>query len=202
MVVDWLNTIVCILYSIDIFEGGYLLNTIKIELVTEDTKSALQLPNEKFHIFGELVVTKPDDKWEYQERYFDETKEKIFPEENYSFATISQNGFAVAAFDHDSCVGLAIFEINWNKYCYLSDLKVNQQYRRSGISKDMLDFAKTISKEKNCRGLSTIAQSYNLAANKFYLKYGFEIGGLNNKNYHFTSEKGNADIYYYLDFEK
>lgn len=177
------------------------MNPIRIELITEATKDCLQLPNETFQIFGELVVTKPNNTWEYQEKYFDETHEKIFPEENYSFAKIDQDGFAIAAFDHDICVGLAVFEIEWNKYCYLSDLKVNQKYRRSGISKDMLDLAMTISKEKNCKGLSTIAQSYNLSANKFYLKYGFEIGGLNNKSYHFTSERGNSDIYYYLDFE-
>lgn len=178
------------------------MNHIRIELITEATKDSLQLPNETFQIFGELVVTKPNDQWEYQEKYFDQTQEKTFPEENYSFAKIYQNGFAIAAFDQEICVGLAVFEIHWNKYCYLSDLKVNQNYRRSGVSTDMLDLGIVVSKEKNCKGLSTIAQSYNLAANKFYLKYGFEIGGLNTRDYHFTSEQGNSDIYYYLDFEE
>ncbi|MCM2674493.1 GNAT family N-acetyltransferase [Alkalicoccobacillus plakortidis] len=124
---------------------------MKIELVTEETKDCLRLPNEKFELFGELVVTKPNDKWEYHEIYFDEPKEKIFPEENYSFETINQNGFAVATFDQNQCVGLAVFETGWNKYCYLSDLKVNVNYRRSGISKDMLDFAINIAKKRTAK---------------------------------------------------
>ncbi|TSB45902.1 GNAT family N-acetyltransferase [Alkalicoccobacillus porphyridii] len=173
---------------------------MNIELVTEETRDCLKLPNEKFQIFGELVVTKANEKWEYTERYFEKSKEKIFPEENYIFETMNENGFAVATFDQDQCVGLAVFETGWNKYCYLSDLKVKANYRRTGISRSMLDLAITIAKKKNCKGFSTIAQAYNLAANKFYLKYGFEIGGLNTRNYEFTSEKGNSDIYYYLNF--
>lgn len=177
--------------------GGHPL---KIEQVTEETKESLSLPNEPFQLFGELIVTRPNDTWEYQERIFDHAKEKIFPEENYSYEMVSQKGFAVAAYEQDQCVGLAIFEDGWNKYCYLSDLKVKKDFRGNGISKKLLDVASDIAKERNCKGLSTIAQAYNLAANRFYLKYGFEIGGLNTRDYEFTSERGNADIYYYLKF--
>ncbi|UTI85064.1 hypothetical protein NIT60_13990 [Mammaliicoccus sciuri] len=51
------------------------------------------------------------------------------------------------------------------------------------------------------KGIYTIAQDNNLNANRFYLKYGFEIGGLNTKSYQFTQQKGKFDIYYYLDFD-
>lgn len=174
---------------------------MRIVLVTEEIKESLNLPNEPFQLFGELIVTRLQDKWAYHERHFEHKREKTFPEESYSFEAIQQNGFAVAAFEQDQCVGLAIFEKQWNKYCYLSDLKVKGSYRGRGISKQMLDFAKDMAKEKNCKGFSTIAQAYNLAANQFYLKYGFEIGGLNTRDYEFTSERGNADIYYYFNFK-
>ncbi|MFK3938025.1 GNAT family N-acetyltransferase [Alkalihalobacillus sp. NPDC078783] len=173
---------------------------MKIEQVTEETKESLSLSNEPFQLFGELLVTRSNGSWEYSERTFDQRTEKTFPEENYSFENISQKGFAVAAYDQGQCVGLAVFEIGWNKYCYLSDLKVKENNRGRGISKQMLDFAMNLAKEKHCKGLSTIAQAYNLAANRFYLKYGFEIGGLNTRDYEFTSERGNSDIYYYLNF--
>lgn len=177
--------------------GGLAL---KIVQVTEETKESLNSPNEPFQLVGELVVVRPGDQWEYHERVFENPKEKTFPEENYSLENINQKGFAVAAYEQDECVGLAVFEMGWNKYCYLSDLKVKASHRGRGISKQMLDFAINLAKEKNCKGLSTIAQAYNLAANRFYLKYGFEIGGLNTRDYEFTSERGNADIYYYLNF--
>ncbi|WP_051006516.1 GNAT family N-acetyltransferase, partial [Liquorilactobacillus vini] len=171
---------------------------IRIERITPNNQVALKLPNEPFALFGRLMVSRIDGKWQFHEVLFDNSKQtQTFPNEKYDLAVIEQNGFALGAFAGKTCVGLAIFENRWNHYLYLSDLKVVAAYRRKKIASQLMDKATKLAKENDMRGLTTIAQDNNLGANRFYLHYGFEIGGLNTKNYQFTKQKGKADIYYY-----
>lgn len=174
---------------------------IRIEKISQNNQAALKLPNEPFALFGRLVVSRIGGKWQSHEVLPDDSKQtQIFPNEKYDLTVIEQNGFALGAFAGKTCVGLAIFENRWNHYLYLSDLKVTAAYRRKKIASKLMGTAAKLAKEKGMRGLTTIAQDNNLGANRFYLHYGFEIGGLNTKNYQFTKQKGKADIYYYLDF--
>lgn len=172
---------------------------ISIEKITKNNQAALELPNEPFALNGRLVVSRVNGKWQHQE-VLSENGTQTFPNEDYELAAIEQKGFALGAFAEKNCVGLAVFENRWNHYLYLSDLKVAAAYRRQKIASKLLDNAVELAKENEMQGLMTIAQDNNLGANRFYLRYGFEIGGLNTKNYQFTSQHGKADIYYYLDF--
>lgn len=187
----------CLLLSI-IKKGEMKMENINIKVVDKENEESLSLKNEAFNIIGELIVSRTDGQWLYTEDEFEQVTEMIFPEGNYSYDTVIKNGFSIAAYDNDQCIGLAIFEYQWNSYVYLSDLKVKNKYRNKGIARKILDFSKERILEQGYRGVSTIAQTNNLIANRFYLKYGFEIGGLNTRDYHFTSQKGKADIYYYL----
>ncbi|MEB8067252.1 GNAT family N-acetyltransferase [Mammaliicoccus fleurettii] len=172
---------------------------INIEKITNENQKALKLPNEKFELYGKLIVTRANNLWNYHE-ILTETETMVFPDENYQLDIINKKGFALGAFENDECVGLAIFENNWNKHLYLSDLKVSSSHRRKNIASMLLDAAISEAKTKEIYGLYTIAQDNNLSANRFYLRYGFEIGGLNTKDYSFTNQEGKYDIYYYLDF--
>ncbi|API89110.1 GNAT family N-acetyltransferase [Marinilactibacillus sp. 15R] len=178
------------------------MKNIEIKVVDKDNEKSLSLKNESFEIIGELIVARVDGHWLYTENEFEQITEMVFPEENYSYDTVIKNGFSIGAYDKDRCIGLAIFEYQWNSYVYLSDLKVSNPYRNQGIASKILDFSREIIAEKGYKGISTIAQSNNLIANRFYIKYGFEIGGLNTQNYHFTNLKGKADIYYYFQLSK
>ncbi|MBF0773415.1 GNAT family N-acetyltransferase [Mammaliicoccus sciuri] len=173
---------------------------ITIERITKNNEHALKLPNELFELFGKLVVTRTADVWQYHEVLTD-SDTMIFPDENYQLDSIDQKGFAIGAFDDNKCIGLGIFEKDWNQYLYLSDLKVSSSYRGQNVASTLLNAAIELAKDEGIKGIYTIAQDNNLNANRFYLKYGFEIGGLNTKSYQFTQQKGKFDIYYYLDFE-
>lgn len=176
------------------------MKNIKIKVVDKENKESLSLENDSFNIIGELIVSRNDGQWVYTENEFEQVTEMIFPDENYSYDRVVRDGFSIGAYDEDQCIGLAIFEYQWNSYVYLSDLKVKNQYKNQGIASKMLDFSKGRILNKGYKGISTIAQTNNLIANRFYLKYGFEIGGLNTQDYHFTSQKGKADVYYYFQF--
>lgn len=169
-------------------------------MITKETEQDLRLPNEPFEIFGQLMVSRSNNQWTHEEMYFAETESMTFPDENYQYEDIQPKGFAIGAYDNDQCVGLAIFDDNWNKYIYLNDLKVNSSFRKMGVASGLLAAGRQIAEKKGYKGMYTVAQDNNLAACKFYLKQGFEIGGLNTKIYHFTKQTGKADIYFYHDW--
>ncbi|PNZ72247.1 GNAT family N-acetyltransferase [Mammaliicoccus stepanovicii] len=170
-----------------------------IERITEKNQVALTLPNEPFNLFGKLLVSRTNQSWNHSE-ILTKSESMTFPDENYTLNDINRKGFAIGAFERKVCVGLAVFEYNWNNYLYLNDLKVATSHRRQDIATKLIDKAILLTKSENINGIYTVAQDNNLAANRFYLRYGFEIGGLNTKNYHFTNQQGKSDIYYYLDF--
>jgi len=172
---------------------------ISYRKITQETEDDLRLPNEPFDIFGRLIVLRSENKWAYETKEFDQIETMCFPDAVYSFEAIDKNGFAVGAYDGPKCIGLAIFEYNWNKYLYLMDLKVNNEYREKGIASQLLKFGQDQAKALNYQGIYTIAQDNNLGACKFYLKSGFVIGGFNTMDYRHTSQREKADVYFYLD---
>lgn len=167
--------------------------------ITKETEADLRLPNEAFDIFGRLNVSRINNEWLYETEKFAQVEAMKFPDENYQFEDIQENGFAIGAYQDNKCVGLAIYEYNWNKYLYLQDLKVNRQFRKMGIAGALIKEGQKTAKDLDYKGLYTIAQDNNLAACQFYLKEGFEIGGLNTHDYQHTQQEDKADIYFYLN---
>ncbi|MFD1393077.1 GNAT family N-acetyltransferase [Lacticaseibacillus jixianensis] len=176
--------------------------TITITRITQVNEAALRLPNQPFTRFGHLIVSYDNTGWHHREQLDPASSQQTFPEEDYQLAAIDAAGFALGAFAGQQCIGLATFEddFHYNHYLYLADLKVNSQYRRHGVAKQLLEVAGPIAEQRGLRGLCTIAQGSNLGANRFYLASGFHIGGLNTNDYRFTSQQGDTDIYYYREF--
>lgn len=173
---------------------------ITIKKINETNAEALQLPNEPFPLLGRMQVSLINDRWAYQIIKITEVSTQTFPDEDYQLNQIEQNGFALGAFVGTECVGLAIFENHWNKYLYLSDLKVKQSYRRQGISRQLLQAAVPLAQSAGYQGIYTIGQDNNLIACQFYLAMGFVIGGFNSRDYQHTLQQGKSDIYFYWDF--
>lgn len=167
--------------------------------ITTATAADIQLPNESFEIFGRMHVNRSKSKWSYEVELFDEVESMLFPEENYNLAEIQKKGFALGAYQGGSCVGLAIYEFEWNKYIYLADLKVKRDFRKKGVAAGLIKEGQKEATKRGYHGIYTVGQDNNLAACKFYLKQGFDIGGFNTKVYDHTQQAGKADIYFYLD---
>src|SRR5699024_400589 len=100
--------------------------------ITAENKEDLLLPNEPFDLWGQLIVNRENNVWSYEIERFKEVETMVFPNENYEFDQIHKNGFAIGAYHEEECIGLAIYENHWNKYLYLSDLKVKQAFRKRG----------------------------------------------------------------------
>ncbi len=161
----------------------------------------INLKNEPFPLYGKVIPTYLDGKWEYSIQPFpeDEVVEMCFPDENYDYDQLVKDHVFIGAYDGGKCVGLAILADDMFQYMYLDDLKVSREYRKQGVGKALIEKAAEVARQRNYRGIYTIAQDNNVSACKFYLKAGFEIGGFDNRVYHGTSQEDKANIIFYLD---
>ena len=108
---------------------------IEITRIGEAQKNDVNLPNEPFSLFGRMIPSYVNKKWDYSTENFETASQMCFPDENYHYNEMTENSVFIGAYDDDRCIGLAILQQAFFKYIYLYDLKVNQEYRRRGIAK-------------------------------------------------------------------
>lgn len=174
---------------------------LDIRIIGEERRQDINIPNEPFPLFGRMIPSYINEKWQYEVVYFerDKVSEMCFPDENYDYYAMREHSVFVGAYDGEKCVALAILQDAMMKYMYLYDLKVSKAYRRQGTASALIERSKEICAERGYRGLYTQGQDNNLSACKFYIKSGFYIGGFDSNVYKGTKQEGKSDIIFYLD---
>lgn len=172
---------------------------VEIRLIDEADKQDINIKNEPFSLFGRMIPSYINQRWEFTTEKSDMISEMCFPDENYDFDEMSKESVFIGAYDEGKCIGLAIMQQAFFRYMYLYDLKVNKEYRGCGVAKKLIEAAKTVAVGNGYRGIYTQGQDNNLAACLFYIKSGFRIGGLDTEVYKGTKQEGKADIIFYLD---
>lgn len=177
------------------------MKEILIQLIGKENASDINIKNEPFKLFGRMLPSYQNSKWNYSIIENENIEWQCFPDEEYNFEQMEKEYVFLGAYDGPSCIGLAILKHNWNKYIYLYDLKVNSAYRGQHIATKLIKSAYKYAKEHDYNGIWTIGQDNNLAACLFYINNGFRIGGLDTDIYTGTSQEDKADIYFYKDTE-
>ncbi len=174
---------------------------MECRVIDKEHSGDIYLKNEPFSLYGKVIPTYLDGKWNYSIQPFpeDEVVEMCFPDENYDYDQLVKDHVFIGAYDGGKCVGLAILADDMFQYMYLDDLKVSRKYRKQGVGKALIEKAMEAARQRQYRGIYTIAQDNNVSACKFYLKMGFEIGGFDNRVYRGTSQEDKANIIFYLD---
>ena len=162
---------------------------IIIRRIGADWAEDLRLPNEPFPLRGRLRVRYDGGAFSWEA--------ETWPEEDYDYEAMKEDHFFAGAYLGERCVGLAIYERPWNRWLYLSDLKVCREVRRMGVARRLLEEGMAIAREEGYRGVSTICQDNNLNAALFYLDVGFDIGGLDTRVYDGTKQEGKRDLFLY-----
>ena len=177
---------------------------ITVKIIDKAHRNDINIKNQPFPLFGQMLLSYNSGKWEYEIKRFTEENntETCFPDENYDYDKLSANSVFVGAYDGDECIGLAILQQAMLKYMYLYDLKVNANYRGKHIGTMLIEKSKETALKHGYRGIYTQGQDNNLGACLFYLKNGFVIGGLDTHVYTGTSLEGKSDILFYLDINK
>lgn len=111
-----------------------------------------------------------------------EFKDKLFPDH-------WDGAQAFGIFDGDYLIAcLEIWKEEWSNRLRVTELWVDEKYRRQGIGKKLMDLAKKKAQEWGCRVLFLETQSCNEKAIAFYLSQGFTFFGFDRSCY------GNQDI--------
>ena len=174
---------------------------ITTRIITEAHKDDINLKNYPFKLFGLLLPSYNNGRWDHTELLFpkENVTEMCFPDEDYDYDEMSKNSVFVGAYDGGNCVGLAVLQQAFMRYMYLYDFKVDLDYRGQGVGKLLIEAAKQEAARQGYKGLYTQGQDNNLGACRFYLKAGFEIGGLDTCVYGGTSQEHKKDILFYCD---
>ena len=156
--------------------------------------------NEEFTIFGRIIPEYIEGKWFLKEVLLDKPYEYKYPidKEDYSEYINNKDKIIYLFYDIHSCVGQIILKKYWNENAYVNDICVAKSYRNKGIGFQLMDKAVEWTKMKNLKGIMLETQDVNIAACKFYKKYGFILGGVDTMLYsHFKIAEQKAMFWYY-----
>ncbi len=90
---------------------------------------------------------------------------------------------------------------HWNKYAYIDDIAVNNEYRGQGIGRALMECAIAWAKSKGFPGMMLETQNNNVAGCRLYARCGFELRGFDTYLYK-AVDPGTDEIalYWYLMF--
>lgn len=172
---------------------------IIIKSITKECEDALSLKNCPFQNYGRVIPSFDGKTFSYKIELFD--KENIttdcFPDAGYSFDSMGEGFYGLAAYDDKICVGYAIFYKEMFSYLYLSDISVTTKYREMGVGSKLLNKGMELAKNAGKKGIRLVCQDNNPGAFEFYIKNGFVLGGVDTMSYYGTSQQGKKDLFLY-----
>ena len=159
----------------------------------------LPQPQEAFVIIGNLVPTYNGKEWDYSETLLDTPYMKIYPNDEFDPMVYVNNPDEAAfiAFHDGRRVGSVRVGRRWNKNAFIDDLIIDAAHRGNGVGTKLMDAAVGWGKENGYHGISLETQNNNLLACRFYLKYGFKLGGVDIYSYNAFPNREEIALYFY-----
>lgn len=153
-------------------------------------------------VVGRVVPSFDGEYWSYNIFYNENSINCSFPtskindvnelnDKRYAFIMLNEN---------NNYVGHCVMEVKFNNLLYIEDLDICKEYRNKGYAYKLMDKVIQLANELDLNGVSLEVQDTNVIAFKFYIKYGFKIGGYDNMFYKKTIQKNDNAIYMYLLF--
>ena len=177
-------------------------NTVKYEIVklSEATSRFLPHPNRPFEIFGRFVPIYDGEKWAYKEILFTEKSCKTYDDEPFDPKDYTDSGKRAMflAVCNDICIGTVRINTGWREEGYIEDIAVDAGYRHIGVGKKLMDSAVDWCREQKLNRITLETQDNNLNACRFYVKYGFELCGIDTKKYVLTEYENETALYFYM----
>lgn len=174
----------------------------KIIRLDKTMLSLLPHPQEPIDVIGRLLPKYDGRKWEISEELLDIPIQKTYPDVTFDPMEYVDNPEQAAflAMLDDKCIGSIRVCARWQKNAFIDDLAIDREHRRHGIGTMLMDAAVSWGQEKELYGVSLETQNWNLLACRFYLKYGFKLGGLDCSVYEALEQtyKGGSALYFYL----
>lgn len=178
---------------------------IDVVKLSESVIDLLHLPykSQPFELIGRFIPAYDGEKWSYSEILYDkdaEKKTKTYDDDRfnpYDFIDREERAVFLAIRDN-ICVGYIKVVSDILNKGYIADLAVDSQYRHQGIGTKLMDGAVAWCRERKFSGITLETQDVNLQACRFYIRYGFELSGLNTKKYALSEYENEIALYFYL----
>lgn len=158
----------------------------------------------EFIIDAKLVLHVENDEIRYTITEVSSTK-KRYEEDDVDYTTYIDDPDKVVflAYVEGQIAGQIILRKNWNRYAYIEDIAVGVQFRRQGIGREMILWAKHWAKGRNLVGIMLETQNNNVKACRFYESCGFRLRGFDTYLYKgINSDTEEIALYWYLVFEE
>jgi len=99
-------------------------------------------------------------------------------------------------------VGRAMISRNWNNYALVDDIAVDAGWRGAGVGRLLMDACVAWSRDEGLAGIMLETQNNNIAACRFYERYGFELGGIDRLLYRgLDPQSREIALLWYLRFD-
>jgi len=160
----------------------------------------LPQPEEPFEIIGRLVPEYDGREWKLSEELLAVPREKLYPDDDFDpmMYVDNPNEAAFLAMLDGKCVGSLRVGKRWNGNAFIDDLAIDRAHRWHGVGTMLMDAAVGWGKERGLHGVSLETQDWNLLACRFYLKYGFKLGGIDRCVYDAHAYRAETALYFYL----
>ncbi len=160
-------------------------------------------PNTAFEVIGHCLALYDGAVWSHKEVLLPQKSSKCFPDEKLDPAEFIDSADKTVLFcftETGRCAGHLRLHKNWNHLAYIDDIEVEADLRHQGVGRALMDAAVAWAKAEQLPGIVLEAQDCNLIACRFYLKFGFVIGGADSLLYAATSARGEKAIFFYYWF--
>ncbi len=95
------------------------------------------------------------------------------------YLAVPTQGYSVAAYLDDVCVGFALAEPRaWNRSLWLHEFHVAAEHRRGGVGRRLMNAVFDRARESGLRCVACETQTTNVPAIDFYRRMGFRVDGI------------------------
>jgi streptothricin acetyltransferase len=168
---------------------------------TQEHIALLPHSDQPIDVTGRLVVRFDGARWRHEEEHFAVSYQRTYPDDEYDPRTYlaSDERAAFLALEGGERVGSVRVCRRWNRNAFIEDIKVDRAWRGRGLGTLLMDAALDWGRAQGLYGAALETQDWNLGACRFYIKYGFELGGIDARLYcAFPRARGETALFFYM----
>ena len=176
--------------------------TISIREIENDTLHHANKCDTTFTVESKLVLHAEDGIISYSvvgvESY---QKQYAFEERDFPSYISNPDKTIYFAYMNGQLAGQIEVAKHWNAYAWIDDIGVDVHFRRHGVGRAMMQKAVDWAKVKRLPGIMLETQNNNVAACRFYEKFGFRLHGFDTYLYKgLNPATDEIALYWYLIF--
>ncbi len=174
---------------------------MKIDRVSLLTPAALSGCDFSFEVTEELVPPY-ENPFQHVAAVSPYCKKYELVESDFILEEAYDDRLLLAAGEADRLQGYILASKSWNNYVQIDDFAVDRSARHLGIGRALMNVVVAWTRKENLPGIRLETQSNNVAACRFYYRYGFRLGGFDRQLYTvLKKERPEIALYWYLFLE-